>query len=150
MARVMFGATVVLKLVVYAVMWFGVYLVIHVEPHRYLRRQGYDLMLDLPVNIAQVALGDEIKIPTLEGEEKLKIPAGAQSGRVVRLRGKGVPHLNAHGRGDLQVRLLVQTPTELSDEQRRLLKQLAATFDRDVKPQENRGLFDKVKDVFGV
>ena len=101
-------------------------------------------------NIAQVALGDEIEIPTLEGEEKLKIPAGAQSGRVVRLRGKGVPHLNAHGRGDLQVRLLVQTPTELSDEQRRLLKQLAATFDRDVKPQENRGLFDKVKDVFGV
>jgi molecular chaperone DnaJ len=128
----------------------NLYLVVHVEPHRYFRRQGNDLLLDLSINVAQAALGDEIEIPTLDGPARLKIPAGAQAGRTVRLRGKGVPHLNGSGRGDLQVRLRVQTPTELTDEQRRLLKQLAATFDRDGKPEENRGFFDKVKDVFGV
>ena len=128
----------------------NLYIVVHVEPHRYFRRQGNDLLLDLSINVAQAALGDEIEVPTPDGPAKLKIPAGTQTSRTVRLRGKGVPHLNGGGRGDLQVRLRVQTPTDLTDEQRRLLKQLAATFDRDGKPEENRGFFDKVKDVFGV
>ena len=128
----------------------NLYLVVHVEPHRYFRRQGHDLLLDLSINVAQAALGDEIEVPTPDGPAKLKIPAATQTGRSVRLRGKGVPHLNGSGRGDLQVRLRVQTPTDLNDEQRRLLKQLAATFDRDGKPEENRGFFDRVKDVFGV
>jgi molecular chaperone DnaJ len=126
------------------------YMVIHVEPHRYFRRQGNDLLLELPINFAQAALGDQVEIPTLEGTTELKIPGGTQTGRVVRLRGKGVPYLNESGRGDLQVRLRVETPTDLSDQQRKLFKQLAATFDGEVKPQENKGFFDKVKDAFGV
>jgi molecular chaperone DnaJ len=126
------------------------YLVVHVEPHRYFRRQGNDLLLELPINVAQAALGDELEIPTLDGEAALKIPPGTQSGRVVRLRGRGIPHLNDSGRGDLQVRLRVETPTNLNEQQKKLLRQLAATFDREAKPQENKGFFDKVKDAFGV
>jgi molecular chaperone DnaJ len=126
------------------------YLVIHVEAHRFFRRSGNDLLLELPINFAQAALGDELEIPTLDGDSNLKIPAGTQSGRTIRIRGKGVPHLNSSGRGDLQVKLRVVTPTDLSDEQKKLLKQLAATFDRGVKPQENKGFFDKVKDVIGM
>ena len=126
------------------------YVVIHVEPHRYFRRQGSDLLVDLPINFAQAALGDELEIPTLDGPANLKIPAGTQSGRVVRLRGRGVPHLNDNGRGDLQVRLRVETPSNLTEQQKKLLRQLATTFDREAKPQENKGFFDKVKDAFGV
>ena len=126
------------------------YVVLHVQPHRYFRRQNHDLLLDLPINVAQAALGDEIEIPTLEEPARLKIPAGTQNGRVVRLRGKGVPHLNGGGRGDLQVRLRVEVPSRLTDEQRRLFHKLAETFDGKVEPQENKGFFDRVKDAFGV
>ncbi|MBI4492536.1 MAG: molecular chaperone DnaJ [Chloroflexi bacterium] len=128
----------------------NLYVVVHVEPHRYMRRQGNDLLLDLPINVAQAALGDEVEIPTLDGPTTIRIPAGTQSGRVVRLRGKGVPYLREAGRGDLQVRLKVAVPTELSKEQRELFRKLAATFDRSAMPQENKGFFEKVKDAFGV
>lgn len=127
-----------------------VHIVVHVEPHQYFRRQGNDLLVDLPINVAQAALGDELEIPTLDEPVKLKIPAGAQSGRVVRIRGKGVPHLNGNGRGDLQVRLRVEIPTGLSGEQRKLFRQLAATFEGKPPPEDHRGFFDKVKDAFGV
>jgi molecular chaperone DnaJ len=126
------------------------YIVVHVEPHQYFRRQGNDLLVDLPVNVAQAALGDELEIPTLDGPVKLKIPPGAQGGRVVRIRNKGVPYLNSGGRGDLQVRLRVEIPTSLSDEQRKLFKQLAATFEGKPPPEEPKSFFDKVKDAFGV
>jgi molecular chaperone DnaJ len=128
----------------------NLYIDVHVQPHRYFRRQGNDLLLDLPINIAQAALGAEIEIPTLDEPTRLRIPAGAQSGRTVRLRGKGVPYLRASGRGDLQVRLHVVTPTDLSEEQRHLLERLAETFGTEVKPHENKGFFEKVKDAFGV
>lgn len=128
----------------------NLYIDIHVQQHRYFRRQGNDLLLDLPINIAQAALGAEVEIPTLDEPTRLRIPAGAQSGRTVRLRGKGVPYLRASGRGDLQVRLHVVTPTDLTDEQRRLLERLAETFGTEVKPHENKGFFEKVKDAFGV
>jgi molecular chaperone DnaJ len=127
----------------------NLYVAVHVEPHRYFRRQGNHLLVDMPINIAQAALGAEMEIPTLDGNEVVKIPPGTQSGRVVRLRGKGVPYLNGGGRGDLQVRLRVETPTQLTSEQRELLKQLAATFDQKAKSQE-RDFFDKIRDVFGV
>ena len=128
----------------------NLYLNIHVEAHRYFRRQGNDLLLDVPINIAQAALGDEVEVPTLDEPTRLRIPPGTQSGRVVRLRSKGVPYLRASGRGDLQVRLHVVTPTDLTDEQRQLLERLAQTFGTGVKPRENKGFFEKVKDAFGV
>jgi molecular chaperone DnaJ len=116
----------------------------------YFKRQGNDLLLEVPINIVQAALGDEFSIPTLDGKElPLKIPAGTQSGRIVRLRGEGVPYLREHGRGDLQVHIRVRTPTELTDEQKKLLRQLGATFGtRNNIPTENKSFFDKVKDVF--
>jgi molecular chaperone DnaJ len=124
-------------------------LLISVEPHRFIRREGSDLMLELPINIAQAALGDEIMVPTLDGEESVKIPSGTQSGRVVRVRGKGVPQRNGQ-RGDFQVHLRVETPTNLNETQRKLLRQLGETFDREVKPRENRGFFDRFKDAIGI
>ncbi len=128
----------------------NLYINIRVEPHRYFRRQGNDLLLDVPINFAQAALGAEVEIPTLDEPARIQIPSGTQSGRVVRVRGKGVPYLRAGGRGDLQVRLHVVTPTDLTDEQRQLLEKLAQTFGTEVKPRENKGFFDKVKDAFGV
>lgn len=126
------------------------YVVVHVQPHRYFKRQGDDLVLEVPLNVAQAALGTELRVPTLDGREvTVKVPAGTQSGRIVRLRGEGVPHLRGHGRGDLQVHLNVRTPTELTDEQRRLFEQLAATFGTGNPPSENKSFFGKVKDVFG-
>ena len=126
------------------------YVVLHVQPHRFFKRQGNDLLLEMPINFAQAALGDEFPIPTLDGKEvSLKVPAGTQSGRIVRVRGEGVPFLREHGRGDLQVHIKVRTPTELTDEQRKLLRQLDATFGAAKNtPSENKSFFDKVKDVF--
>jgi molecular chaperone DnaJ len=104
----------------------------------------------MPINVAQATLGDEFAISTLDGKEvTLKVPAGTQSGRIVRIRAEGVPFLREHGRGDLQVHVKVRTPTELTDEQKKLFRQLAATFDTTTNvPAENKSFFDKVKDVF--
>src|SRR5436190_23698184 len=127
------------------------YVVLHVQQHRYFKRQGHDLLLEVPINIAQAALGDEFNVPTLDNKEvQVKIPPGTQSGRIVRVRNEGVPYLREHGRGDLQVHIRVRTPTELSDEQKKLFRQLSTTFGTDgTQPAENRSFFDKVKDVFG-
>jgi molecular chaperone DnaJ len=126
------------------------YVVLHVQPHRFFKRQANDLMLEVPINVSQAALGDEFTVPTLDGKEvSVKIPAGTQSGRIVRLRGEGVPYLREHGRGDLQVHIKVRIPTELTDDQKKLFRQLAATFgSSDNAPAENKSFFDKVKDVF--
>ncbi len=124
------------------------YLVVHVQPHRYFRRQGNDLLVELPINVAQAALGDELEIESLDGPIEVKIPPGTQSGRIIRVRGKGVPYLREQGRGDLQIRLKVNIPSELTATQRELFRKLAETFDGKVTPQENKGFFEKVKDAF--
>ncbi|MHB0870291.1 MAG: molecular chaperone DnaJ [Chloroflexota bacterium] len=128
----------------------NLYVVVAVRPHRYFRREANDIVIDLPINFAQAALGAEVEVPTVDGPASLKIPAGTQSGRLLRLRGKGVPFLRDRGRGDQLVHILVTVPAKLSDKQRKLLKELGETFDQEVKPQENKGFFDKVKDAFGV
>ena len=101
----------------------------------------------MPISFPQAALGTELEIKTLEGTDTIKVPEGTQSGREFRLRGKGVPHLNAHGKGDLIVEIRVQTPSKLNRQQKELMEQLAQTMDVDNAPQ-SRGLFDKVKDMF--
>ena len=127
------------------------YVVLHVQPHRFFKRQGNDLLLEMPINVAQATLGDEFSIPTLDAKEvPLKIPAGTQSGRIIRIRNEGVPFLREHGRGDLQVHIKVRTPTELTDGQKKLFRQLSTTFGNSTNvPAENKSFFDKVKDVFG-
>lgn len=126
----------------------NLYVVINVQPHRYFRRRTDDILLDLSINIAQAALGDEIQVPTVDGSEKLNIPAGTQPGRMFRLKGKGVPHLQRTGRGDEIVVVSVHVPTSLTAEQKKLFKQLAETMNTDVQPQE-KGFLDKLKDVLG-
>jgi molecular chaperone DnaJ len=122
------------------------YVVIHVSEHEQFERQGSNLYEAVPITFAQAALGADIMVKTLDGEEKVKIPMGTQTGTVFRLRGKGMPVLGGRGRGDLFVSATVITPTTLTREQRRLLEQLAEVENKDL---ESKGLVDKVRDIFG-
>lgn len=130
----------------------NLYVLLAVQEHKFFKRQDNDLLLELPINIAQAALGAEMKIPTLEGdEEKLDIPAGVQTGRTFRVKGKGIPHLrNKDRRGDLIVIVRVVTPTSLTPVQKDLLLQLAKTFGDEPLVKSDRGLFDRMKNAFGV
>jgi molecular chaperone DnaJ len=122
------------------------YVVIHVAEHEQFERQGSNLYEAVPITFAQAALGADLMVKTLDGEEKLKVPMGTQTGTVFRLRGKGMPVLGGRGRGDLFVSVTVITPTTLTREQRRLLEQLAEVENKDL---ESKGLVDKVRDIFG-
>ena len=122
------------------------YVVIRVKEHEQFERQGSNLYSSVPVSFAQAALGAEITVQTLEGQEQLKIPAGTQTGTVFRLKGHGMPVLGGRGRGDLFVAVTVVTPRTLTREQRRLLEQLAEVEDKDL---EDKGLMDKVRNIFG-
>lgn len=122
------------------------YVVIHVSEHEQFERQGSNLYAAAPISFAQAALGAEITVKTLEGQQPLKIPAGTQTGTVFRLKGYGMPVLGGRGRGDLFVSVTLVTPTTLTREQRRLLEQLANIEDHDL---EDKGLMDKVRDIFG-
>ena len=124
------------------------YVVLHVKPHPFFEREGKDLYCSVPISYAQAALGAEIAIPTLDGEHKLKVPEGTQTGTTFRLRGKGLHGLQSSGKGDLFVRVRVQTPSKLTKKQRELLEELGGTFTVENKP-EPRSLFDKVKEIFG-
>ncbi len=121
------------------------YVLLDVAAHAYFERRDDELVLGLNVSFAQAALGDEIEVPTLEGDHKLKIAAGTESGDVLTLRGKGVPHLRGGGRGDLHVQVQVTTPKRLTAEQKDLLRRLDATLSED--GQDGRNLFEKVKDA---
>jgi len=123
------------------------YVVLHVKDHPFFEREGVDLHCEIPVSFTQAALGTEIKVPTLEGEHTLKVPEGIQSGTTMRIRGKGVPILNGHGKGDLFVEIRVQTPSKLNKRQRELLHELEGTIRVENKPQ-HRNLLGKVKDIF--
>jgi len=123
------------------------YVVLHVKEHSFFQREGSHLHCVIPISFTQAALGTEIQVPTLEGQHKLQVPEGTQTGTVLRLRNKGVPVLNGHGRGDLYVELKVQTPAKLSKRQRELLAELETEAGVDNKPVD-RGLIDKVKDMF--
>ena len=122
------------------------YVVIHVKEHERFERQGANLYASVPVTFAQAALGAEVAVETLKDTEQLKIPAGTQTGTVFRLKGRGMPVLGGRGHGDLFVSVTLRTPTTLTREQRRLLEQLSEIEDQDL---EDKGLFDKVRDIFG-
>jgi molecular chaperone DnaJ len=123
------------------------YVVLHVKDHSFFERVENDLHCLIPISFAQAALGTEIMVPTMEGEHKLKIPDGTQSGTKFRVRNKGVPVLNGHGKGDLFVEIRVQTPSKLNKRQRELLQELDQISRVDNKPQ-SRSLLDKMKDMF--
>ena len=123
------------------------YIVLHVKEHSFFEREGKDLYCVVPVSYAQAALGADIMIPTLEGEHKMHLPEGTQAGTQIKLRGKGVPVLNGHGKGDIYVQIKVQTPTKLTKRQKELLQELE-TGSSVVNKPEKESLMDKVKDMF--
>jgi molecular chaperone DnaJ len=122
------------------------YVVIHVAEHEEFERQGNNLYASVPVTFAQAALGAEVQVKTLSGNESLKVPAGTQTGTVFRVRGQGMPVLGGRGKGDLFVSVSVITPTSLTREQRKLLEQLAKIETEDL---QDKRLVDKVRDIFG-
>lgn len=122
------------------------YVVIHVAEHEQFERQGHNLYSAIPITFAQAALGSEVKVNTLNGDQSLKVPAGTQTGTVFRVRGQGMPVLGGRGKGDLFVSVSVITPRSLTREQRKLLEQLAKIETTDL---EDKKLVDKVRDIFG-
>jgi molecular chaperone DnaJ len=126
----------------------NLYIAIQVRPHKYFRRREFDILLDLNVNIAQAVLGADVEIPTIEGPDKLRIPAGIQPGKILNLKGKGVPRLRGNGRGDQLVIINIEIPTKLSSEQRELFEKLATSMGSEVRPAE-RGFLDWLKETLG-
>jgi len=126
------------------------YVVLEVKEHSFFERRGADLYCTIPVSIAQAALGAELSVPGLSGDEKLKIPEGTQGGAVFRIKGHGLPDPRGGGKGDLYYHVRVITPAKLNRDQRKLMEQLGATLKVDNKPAERgSSFFDKVKDIFG-
>ena len=128
----------------------SLYVVIHVKEHDFFRRDGVHLFCEVSVNFTTLALGGEISVPTLDGDEKVKVPEGTQTGTTLRLRGKGMPEIGGRGRGDLFATVQAQTPKKLTREQRHLLEQLARVLPKEkFEPrsrheEDERNLFDRV------
>jgi molecular chaperone DnaJ len=131
------------------------YVVIHVQEHPFFQRDGNDLYCEVPLNFPTLALGGEIRIPTLDGEEDFTVPEATQTGTTFRLRGRGMPDVTGRGKGDLLITVKVLTPKKVSKDQRKLLEQLAASLPKEkfeptpAGEHEDKGLFDRVKDIFG-
>ena len=123
------------------------YVVLSIRPHDFFERDGYNLHCVIPISFPQAALGAEFEIPGVDGPVNLKIPEGTQSGKELRIRGRGVPYLNDKGHGDLIVKVLVQIPRKLSRAQRELVGKLAESMIVDNKPT-SPGLLEKMKDLF--
>jgi molecular chaperone DnaJ len=127
--------------------------VIEEEPHGVFTRNGNDVLLDLLVSFPESALGADVEVPTLTGRAKIKIEPGTQSGRILRMRDKGIPHLNSFGRGDQLVRVNVWIPTKLNEQERQLLKQLAGSDnfsprEGDTSAHSDKSFFGRVKKAF--
>jgi molecular chaperone DnaJ len=124
------------------------YVSVIVREHPLFQREDYDVFCEVPISFTQAALGAKIDVPTLDGKVKLPLPEGTQSGKVFRLRGKGIPHLHSGQRGDQHVRVIVETPTGLTSKQRELLEKFAEVSGEDAHPQ-SKNFFDKVRELFG-
>jgi molecular chaperone DnaJ len=127
------------------------YVQIHLKPHAVFQRDHDDLHCEMPVSFTAAALGGEIEIPTLDGIAKLKIPTETQTGKVFRLRGKGIKGVRSAGRGDLMCHVVVETPVSLTDRQKELLREfddISRTNSAKHNPKA-QGWMDKVKDFFG-
>ena len=131
------------------------YVVVHVQDHPFFQREGNDLSCEVPLNYPTIALGGEISVPTLDGQEPLTIPEGTQTGTTFRLRSKGMPDVSGRGRGDLLVTVKVVTPRKTTKEQKKLLEELAVSLPKErfeptpVADQDEKGIFERVKDIFG-
>jgi molecular chaperone DnaJ len=123
------------------------YVVLKVGEHPIFERNEYDLHCTIPINVAQAALGASVDLLTFDGLQTVKIPEGSQPANRLRLKGLGVPRVNASGRGDLFVHLDVHIPPKLTRDQRKLFEQLQEQLPKENEPRE-KGIFDKVRDYF--
>ncbi|NLV73954.1 MAG: molecular chaperone DnaJ [Chloroflexi bacterium] len=128
----------------------NLYVVLHVKPHAFFTRREDDILLNMNINIAQAALGAEIEVPTLEGTEKIKVPAGTQTGTVFKLYGKGVPHLHRRDRGNQVVIVNIQTPTNLSGRQKELLQELGTSLGTETVASEEKGFLERIREALGL
>lgn len=124
------------------------YVVVHVREHPIFVREDFDVLCEVPISFTQAALGANIDVPTLDGKMKMKIPAGTQTGKVFRMKGKGVPRLHGGGRGDHHVRVVVETPAQLNKQQRELLEKFAELSGEETQPQ-SKNFLAKVRELFG-
>jgi molecular chaperone DnaJ len=124
------------------------YIVLSIRPHDFFERHGHDLHCVIPISFPQAALGAEFEMPGIDGPVSIKIPEGTQSGKELRMRGRGVPYLNEKGHGDLVVRVIVQIPRKLSRAQREMVAKLSESLTVDNRPS-SPGLLEKMKDLFG-
>jgi molecular chaperone DnaJ len=124
------------------------YIFVFVKQHDLFQRDGDDIVCEVPVSFVQVALGAEIDVPTLFGKARMRIPAGTQTHKMFRLRGKGLPNIRHQGQGDQYVRTIVETPTKLNTPQKELLEEFAKLSGEQHNPI-TQGFFEKVKDLFG-
>ena len=122
------------------------YVVIQVRDHPIFSREGTEVLCEMPISMAQAALGGQIDVPTLDGKDALKIPAGTQTGKTFRMRGKGIPSRQGFGRGDQHVTVFVETPTHLTKEQRELLERFAQLSGEETHPR-TRSFWQKVGDA---
>ncbi|MBT3463910.1 molecular chaperone DnaJ [archaeon] len=122
------------------------YVIVHVKDHHVFEREGDDIYIEVPISYTQAALGDVIEVRTLTGTAKLKVPPGTQTNTIMQIKGKGIKHLNYHGRGAQNIRLIVQVPTKLSKKQKKLLEDFAKESGDDSEP--NKSFFEKLKDKF--
>jgi molecular chaperone DnaJ len=123
------------------------YVVVHLREHPLFEREGPHLHCEVPIPFVQAALGAEVEVPTLEGRVTVRIPEGTQSGKVLRLRGKGLPQVGGTARGDQLVRIFVEVPSKLTSRQRELLEEFAEEGGNEVSPV-TRGFLDKLRDLF--
>ncbi|MGQ0794110.1 MAG: molecular chaperone DnaJ [Deltaproteobacteria bacterium] len=124
------------------------YVEIFVKEHTLFKREGKDILCDVPISFVQAALGAEIEIPTLEGRAEIKIPAGTQTGQSFKLKGKGAPIINGRGKGDLFIKVLVEVPVRLNSRQRQLLEEFAKAGEGNENPGV-KNFFDKFRELLG-
>lgn len=124
-------------------------ILIEEETHKELYREGLNVAYELHLSFPEAAFGTQVEVPTIDGKAKIKIPAGTQSGKILRLKGKGFPSINSYEKGDQLVQVSVWTPQELNAEEKAMLEKLAQSNNFKPNPDKNeKGFFDKVKEIF--
>jgi len=125
------------------------YISINVRPHPIFKRNGYDVICEMPITFVQAALGAELEVPTLDGKVKYTIPEGTQTGSVFRLKGKGIPYIRGSGRGDQYVKVNIDVPKKLNEKQKEILRQFAELGGDEIHEQR-KSFFEKMKSAFGM
>lgn len=125
------------------------YVLVSVRPHAIFRRQGNDVVCEIPITFVQAAMGAELEVPTLDGKVKYSVPEGTQTGTIFRLKGKGIPYIRGSGRGDQYVKVEIDVPKRLNEKQKELLREFAEISGEDGYEQR-KNFFDKMKDALGM